>query len=51
VRDEFAADTYEDFLKSYQVSSGDLFTAIGDIAGVSQEIVRQAVKKRRKSKK
>jgi hypothetical protein len=52
VRDQFAADTYEDFPKDHQVGSDDLFRAIGSVAGVSGESVRQAVtnKRRRKPK-
>jgi hypothetical protein len=52
VRDHLAADTYEDLRKDHQeVGSDDLFRAIGSVAGVSEESVRQAVTtKRRKPK-
>jgi hypothetical protein len=52
-RDEFAADTYEEFLKDpAKVGSDDLFRVIGSVAGVSEQSVRQAVtdKRRRKPK-
>jgi hypothetical protein len=50
-RDQFAADIYEDFLRENQVSSDDLFRAIGSVSGASEESVRQAVtNKRRKPK-
>jgi hypothetical protein len=51
IRDEFAADTYEEFLKDYEVSSDDLFRVIGSVAGVSDESIRQAVTARRRPKK
>src|SRR6516225_229914 len=43
VRDLFAADAYEDFLKHHQVKSDVVFRALGRVAGVSEESVRQAV--------
>jgi hypothetical protein len=46
-RDEFAADTYEDFLKHYQVGSDDLFRSVAAVCGVSEQVVRQAVTARR----
>jgi hypothetical protein len=51
-RDEFAADTYEEFLKDpeVKVASDDLFRAIGSVTGSSVESVRQAVTNKRKSK-
>ena len=49
VRDMFNADTYEDFLRHYQVSSEGLFEAIGSVSGVGHESARQAVKAKRKS--
>ena len=51
VRDEFAADTYEDFQKYYEVASDDLFECLGSISGVSPESIRQAVTARRRPKK
>jgi hypothetical protein len=51
VRDHLAADIYEDFLKDHQVSSDDLFRAIGSVAGVSVESVRQAVTTKRRRPK
>jgi hypothetical protein len=52
-RDEFAADTYEEFLKDYEVkvSSDDLFRTIGSVVGTGEESVRQAVKTRRRKAK
>ena len=50
VRNMFAADTYEDFLRHYQVSSEGLFEVVGSVSGVGHESVRQAVKAKRKSK-
>jgi hypothetical protein len=50
-RDQFAADTYEEFLKDAEVASDDLFRTIGKVTGSSVESVRQAVTtKRRKPK-
>jgi hypothetical protein len=51
IRDEFAADTYEDFLKDHQVSSDDLFRVIGSVTGVGDDSVRQAVTAKRKPKR
>jgi hypothetical protein len=50
VRDQFAADTYEEFLKDHQVSSDDLFRVIGKVTAASVESVRQAVTTKRKAK-
>jgi len=47
VRDEFAADTYEDFLKYYEIGSDDLFETVAAVCGVSEQVVRQAVTARR----
>ena len=47
VRDEFAADTYEDFQQYYKVGSDDLFRAVAQVCGVSEQVVRQAVTARR----
>lgn len=46
-RDEFAADTYEDFQRYYKVGSDDLFRAVAAVCGVSEQTVRQAVSARR----
>jgi hypothetical protein len=47
-RDEFAADTYEEFLKDpIGVGSDDLFGAVARVCGVSEQVVRQAVTARR----
>jgi hypothetical protein len=50
VRNEFAADTYEDFLQHALVGSDDLFRAVAAVCGVSVETVRQAVTERRTNK-
>jgi hypothetical protein len=52
-RDEFAADTYEEFLKDHEVKVGsdDLFRTIGSVVGTGEESVRQAVKTRRRKAK
>jgi hypothetical protein len=50
-RDEFAADTYEDFLKDHVVGSDDLFRAVAEVCGVSEQVVRQAVTDRRRKPK
>jgi hypothetical protein len=56
VRNLFAADTYEDFLKnvdkanSDKLTSDDLFGAVGSAFGSSPENVRQAVTAKRKAK-
>jgi hypothetical protein len=47
VRDQFAADTYEEFLKDCVVGSDDLFGAVARVCGVSEQSVRQAVTARR----
>jgi hypothetical protein len=48
-RDEFAADTYEEFLKDPAgVGSDDLFRAVAAVCGVSEQSVRQAVTDRRR---
>jgi len=47
VRDEFAADTYEEFLKYYEIESADLFETVAAVCGVSEQVVRQAVTVRR----
>ena len=50
-RDQFAADTYEDFLKHYEVGSDELFEILGSVTGKGEGSVRQAVTaKRTKSK-
>jgi hypothetical protein len=46
-RNEFAADTYEDFLKDHVVGSDDLFGAVARVCGVSEQSVRRAVTARR----
>lgn len=46
-RDEFAAETYEDFLKYYKIASDDLFKTVASVCGVSEQTVRQAVSARR----
>jgi hypothetical protein len=51
VRDEFAADTYEEFLKDAVVGSDDLFRAVARVCGISVDSVRQAVTERRGNKK
>ena len=51
VRDEFAADTYEEFLKEAVVGSDDLFEAVAQVCCISVESVRQAVTARRKTEK
>src|SRR5262249_51155789 len=38
-RDEFAADTYEDFQQYYKVGSDDLFRAVAAVCGVSEQVV------------
>jgi hypothetical protein len=52
-RNEFAADTYEEFLKDdeVKVSSEDLFRTIGTVTGSSVESVRQAVTNKRSKPK
>jgi hypothetical protein len=50
-RDEFAADTYEDFLKDHVVGSDHLFRAVAEVCGVSEQSVRQAVTDRRRKPK
>jgi hypothetical protein len=50
-RDEFAADTYEEFLKDHVVGSDDLFRAVAEVCGVSEQSVRQAVTDRRRKPK
>jgi hypothetical protein len=50
-RNKFVADIYEDFLREYQVSSDDLFRAIGSVSGASEQSVRQAVTTRRSKPK
>ena len=50
-RDEFAADTYEDFQQYYKVGSDDLFRAVAAVCGVSEQIVRQAVTARRNQRR
>jgi hypothetical protein len=46
-RNEFAADTYEEFLKEAVVGSDDLFGAVARVCGVSEQSVRRAVTARR----
>jgi hypothetical protein len=57
VRDQFAADTYEDCRECFRVDdtgepipSDVLFDVLGSITGVGEDSVRQAVKAKRKSK-